>query len=49
MGLIAMAKDTAPTMDYNEHNRTYANFIRLTKWSLGLTVALLVLMALFLL
>ena len=44
-----MAKSKAPPMDYDEHNRTYARFLDLVKWSVIGTVVVLVLMALFLL
>lgn len=36
-------------MDYAEHNNTFALFIGLVKWGTVLTVAILVLMAIFLL
>lgn len=39
---------TAP-MDYAEHERTYALFLSLTKWGSIAVVALLILMAIFLL
>ena len=37
-----------PAMDYPEHERTYANFIKLFKWSTISLVILMALMALFL-
>lgn len=37
------------SMDYAEHERTYALFVGLTKWGTIGIVALLVLMAIFLL
>jgi hypothetical protein len=36
------------SMDYNEHERTYAGFTKLLKWSIVGLVILLALMALFL-
>lgn len=36
-------------MDQQEHLQTYDGFIKLTKWSIGVTVLVLVLMAVFLL
>jgi len=38
-----------PTMDYNEHNRTYSGFIKGTKYLVGIVILVLVLMAIFLL
>jgi hypothetical protein len=38
-----------PAMDYAEHEKTYKLFIALTKWGLIFNVAILVLMAIFLL
>lgn len=46
-----MAVDTSkghPAMDYAEHQRTYAGFLRLTKISIVALVALLVAMKIFL-
>ena len=46
-----MSRNTAsgnPTMDYNEHNRTYSGFIKGTKYLVGSVVLLLILMAIFL-
>lgn len=40
---------TASANDYAEHNRTYDIFITLVKWGIGGTVAVLILMAIFLL
>ncbi|MEQ1576671.1 MAG: aa3-type cytochrome c oxidase subunit IV [Hyphomicrobium sp.] len=37
-----------PNMDYNEHNSTYANFLRLTKFGIIFLVILLVAMKVFL-
>ncbi len=37
-----------PTMDYNEHNRTYSGFVKGTKYAIGLVVLTLILMAIFL-
>lgn len=37
-----------PTMDYNEHNRTYRGFVKGTKYMVGITVLTLILMAIFL-
>lgn len=47
-----MSADTAggnPTMDYDEHHRTYSGFLKGTKYLVGLVVLVLVLMAIFLL
>lgn len=47
-----MSLETAggsPTMDYDEHNRTYSGFLKGTKYLLGLVILTLVLMAIFLL
>jgi len=44
-----MAKSKAPTMDYDAHNRTYGQFVNLTKWGVIGCVVLLALMAIFLL
>ncbi|MBV6657580.1 MAG: aa3-type cytochrome c oxidase subunit IV [Devosiaceae bacterium] len=38
-----------PANDYNEHNSTFELFISLVKWGTGLTVIVLILMAIFLL
>ena len=38
-----------PAMDYPEHERTYAMFTTLTKWGTIVIVAILVLLAIFLL
>lgn len=35
--------------DYNEHNRTFEIFIKLSKWGTGIVVVVLILMAIFLL
>lgn len=43
-----MAEDHVP-MDYREHERTYDGFIRLSKFSTVAVIAVLVLMAIFLL
>ena len=40
---------SSPAMDYHEHNRTYAGFVKGTKWLLGSLVLLLILMAITLL
>lgn len=37
-----------PAMDYNEHNKTYAGFLRLTKIAIVLLVLLLAGMKVFL-
>lgn len=37
-----------PNMDYNEHNSTYAGFLRLTKYGIIFLVLLLISMRLFL-
>jgi hypothetical protein len=37
-----------PTMDYNEHNRTYSGFVKATKYMVGIAVLTLILMAIFL-
>ncbi len=37
------------SMDYPEHERTYATFVTLVKWSTIGTAVLLILMAIFLL
>ncbi|MFN0219708.1 MAG: aa3-type cytochrome c oxidase subunit IV [Hyphomicrobium sp.] len=37
-----------PAMDYNEHNKTYAGFLRFTKIAIVLLVLLLVGMKVFL-
>ena len=37
-----MADQEIPAMDYDEHERTYAGFVKLTKWSLALSIAVLV-------
>ncbi len=39
----------SPAMDYNEHNRTYAGFIKGTKYLTIAVILTLVLMAIFLL
>lgn len=41
--------DGHPAMDYKEHARTYHGFIQGTKWLVILVVAILALMAIFLL
>jgi hypothetical protein len=38
-----------PAMDYRSHERTYAGFIAATKWGTAIVIAILVLMAIFLL
>lgn len=40
---------TAAGNDYAEHERTYHNFTRLTKWGTASVVVILILMAVFLL
>ena len=45
-----MSVDTSsghPAMDYAEHKRTYAGFVRGTTIGIGLIVALLIFMAVF--
>lgn len=37
-----------PSMDYNEHNKTYSGFLRITKIAIVLLVLLLVGMKVFL-
>ena len=44
-----MADNHASAMDYAEHERTYAMFIGMVKYGSAAVVAVLVLMALFLL
>ena len=44
-----MSENAETSMDYAEHDRTYALFIGLTKWGTIFCVVLLVLMAIFLL
>lgn len=44
-----MAENPETTQDYADHVKTYDGFIRLTKWTIGLTVIVLILMAFFLL
>jgi hypothetical protein len=39
---------TAPGNDYDMHESTYEGFIKLTKWSIGIIVVVLILMAYFL-
>jgi len=36
-----MADQETTAMDYDEHERTYAGFIKLTKWSLTFTLLVL--------
>lgn len=46
-----MSVDTSnghPSMDYNEHDKTYLRFLRITKIAIILLVALLATMAYFL-
>jgi len=38
-----------PAMDYHEHTRTYAAFVKGAKWLVGFIVLILVLMAITLL
>ena len=45
----AAAEKGHPAMDYSEHEKTYKMFIALTKWGTIFNVAVLVLMAVFLL
>lgn len=44
-----MAEHTPPAMDYDEHRRTYALFVALSKWGAIFSAGVLVLMAIFLL
>ncbi|WP_156829212.1 aa3-type cytochrome c oxidase subunit IV [Amorphus coralli] len=37
-----------PAMDYAEHERTYAGFIKVTKWGIATVVIIVALMAIFL-
>ena len=41
--------ETGAEMDYDEHNKTFNMFYGLTKWSTIVVIAILVLMAMFLL
>lgn len=43
-----MANENPPEMDYAEHESTYRLFLGLTKWGVVLVVAVLILMAIFL-
>ena len=43
-----VAYTTADGNDYKEHERTYLFFLQLVKWGIILTVAILILMAYFL-
>ena len=45
---MAEMHDTMSKMDYAEHERTYAGFVTLTKWSIAVMVVLLAGMAFFL-
>ncbi len=38
----------APEMDYPEHEKTYENFLAMTKWGVIFMVLLMVFMAIFL-
>ncbi len=42
------AKANIVSMDYAEHDATYARFLALAKWGTGIMVILLILMAIFL-
>lgn len=44
-----MAETQHSAEDFNEHVKTYDGFIRLTKWTIGIVVVVLILMAFFLL
>jgi hypothetical protein len=51
LGGLNVAVDTSgghPAMDYTEHNRTYAGFLKFTKISIVLLVLLLAAMKVFL-
>ena len=37
-----MADQEIPAMDYDEHERTYAGFIKLSKWTIVFVVVVLV-------
>ena len=41
--------ETAPEMDYAEHDRTWVGFVAVTKWGTIAIIVLLILMAYFLL
>ncbi len=41
--------EAPPEMDYAEHDRTWAGFVAVTKWSMIGLCVLLILMAIFLL
>lgn len=43
------SNETAPEMDYAEHDRTWAGFVAVTKWGTIAIIVLLILMAYFLL
>jgi len=43
-----VAYTTADGNDYKEHERTYLAFLTMTKWGIGIVVAILILMAYFL-
>ncbi|WP_245293186.1 aa3-type cytochrome c oxidase subunit IV [Mongoliimonas terrestris] len=43
-----MADNDGSMMDYNEHEKTYALFITLTKYGTAIVAIILILMALFL-
>jgi hypothetical protein len=45
MAKAAKKAETSTPMDYAEHERTYANFLWLTKWGIAGNVALLIAMA----
>jgi hypothetical protein len=45
MAKAAKKGHEVPAMDYAEHDRTYAGFLWLTKWTVAANVALLVAMA----
>jgi hypothetical protein len=45
MAKAAKKTETASPMDYAEHERTYDNFLWLTKWMVAGNVALLIAMA----
>jgi hypothetical protein len=43
-----VAYTTADGNDYKEHEQTYVRFLTLTKWTIGVLVCILILMAYFL-
>ena len=46
MAKLAKTSEPVPAMDYAEHEKTYANFLWLTKWTVVGHVILLIAMAL---